>query len=260
MDGRVRRAFQRMCGISPDRVRRWPSGELTESEWLTCSDPTRMLDFLVPGTTSDRKLRLFACACCRRIWHLLPEAACRDAVELAERYADGVVAAEELVAAGEAFDGLWDRYYTEEPGGTPGATAFRACIASSSTTAGDEPRRVPGQLDRYIPVRTWAPASGAAASHGGATGAAEEVAQCELLRDIFGNPFHPVAFDPAWLTDTAVSLACGMYEGRDFSAMPILADALQDAGCEDGHLLEHCRGPGAHVRGCWVVDLVLGKE
>jgi hypothetical protein len=81
-----------------------------------------------------------------------------------------------------------------------------------------------------------------------------------LLRDIFGNPFRPVTFSPSWRTDTAVALARQMYESRDFSAMPILADALQDAGCDSDDILNHCRGPESHVRGCWVVDLVLGKE
>jgi hypothetical protein len=85
--------------------------------------------------------------------------------------------------------------------------------------------------------------------------------QADLVRDIFGNPFCPFTFDPAWRSDTAVSLARGMYESRDFSAMPILADALQDAGCDNADVLDHCRDENAtHVRGCWVVDLVLGKE
>jgi hypothetical protein len=88
----------------------------------------------------------------------------------------------------------------------------------------------------------------------------EGAAHCLLLRDIFGNTFRPVAFDPAWRTSTAVAIARGMYESRDFGAMPILADALQDAGCDSGDVLGHCRGPGPHCRGCWVVDLVLGKE
>ncbi len=82
-----------------------------------------------------------------------------------------------------------------------------------------------------------------------------------LLRDIFGNPFRPVPFSPKWATDTAVSLARTMYESRDFSAMPILADAFQDAGCDSEDILNHCRDVNAtHVRGCWVVDRVLGKE
>lgn len=83
----------------------------------------------------------------------------------------------------------------------------------------------------------------------------------DLLRDIFGPlPFIRVTFSPSWHTDTALTLARQMYESREFSAMPILADALQDAGCENADILAHCRGPGPHVRGCWVVDLVLGKE
>jgi hypothetical protein len=88
----------------------------------------------------------------------------------------------------------------------------------------------------------------------------EEAAHCDLLRDIFGNPFRPVAFDTDWRTSTAVALAKQMYDSRDFSAMPILADALQDAGCNNDDVLTHCRDEkGVHVRGCWVVDLVLGK-
>ena len=80
-----------------------------------------------------------------------------------------------------------------------------------------------------------------------------------LARDIFGNPFRPAALDPSWLTSTVVTLARGIYEERAFDRMPILADALQDAGCDNEDVLNHCRGPGPHVRGCWVVDLVLGK-
>jgi hypothetical protein len=94
-----------------------------------------------------------------------------------------------------------------------------------------------------------------------AYGLEEQVRQSVLLRDIFGNPFRPVAFASAWRTDTAVALARTMYESRDFSAMPILADALQDAGCDNDAILSHCRDANQpHVRGCWVVDLVLGKE
>jgi hypothetical protein len=82
-----------------------------------------------------------------------------------------------------------------------------------------------------------------------------------LIRDIFGNPFRPVSFDPEWRTSTAAAIAKGMYDSRDFSAMPILADALQDAGCDDEDVLDHCRAAdGVHVRGCWVVDLVLEKS
>ena len=98
------------------------------------------------------------------------------------------------------------------------------------------------------------------APSGLADGLTEQVHQSKLLRDIFGNPFHSITFSPEWHSDTAVSLARQMCESRDFSAMPILADALQDAGCDSASILDHCRGDGPHVRGCWVVDLVLGKQ
>ena len=88
---------------------------------------------------------------------------------------------------------------------------------------------------------------------------AEDRAHADLFRDIIGNPFRPVAFDPAWRTETAVGLAERMYDSRDFSTMPVLADALEDAGCDHPDMLAHCRGGGPHVRGCWVIDLVLGK-
>jgi hypothetical protein len=84
--------------------------------------------------------------------------------------------------------------------------------------------------------------------------------QTDIIRDVFGNPFRPVSFSSEWRTDTALALARTMYEAREFSAMPILADAFQDAGCAEPAILDHCRAEGReHVRGCWVVDLVLGK-
>ncbi len=84
--------------------------------------------------------------------------------------------------------------------------------------------------------------------------------QLNRIRDIFGNPFRPVARDPAWLTSDVLALAGGIYEEKAFDRMPILADALQDAGCDNDDVLNHCRDTQlAHVRGCWVVDLLLGK-
>jgi hypothetical protein len=89
---------------------------------------------------------------------------------------------------------------------------------------------------------------------------AEKAAQCRLLRDIFCNPFRPVSMAPSRLTSSVLDLTRTMYDSRDFAAMPILADALEEAGCNNPDILAHCRGDGPHIRGCWVVDLVLGKE
>jgi hypothetical protein len=90
--------------------------------------------------------------------------------------------------------------------------------------------------------------------------AAERRALAGLVRDVFGNPFRPVVFDPAWRAETVAALASAIYPDRAFDRMPILADTLEDAGCDNADILNHCRGPGPHFRGCWVVDLVLGKE
>lgn len=88
---------------------------------------------------------------------------------------------------------------------------------------------------------------------------AEPGRQAAMLRDIFGNPFRPALLDPSWRTETVVALARGIYEERAFDRLPILADALQESGCDNADLLDHCRGPSSHVPGCWVVDLLLGK-
>jgi len=87
----------------------------------------------------------------------------------------------------------------------------------------------------------------------------ERVVQADLVRDVFGNPFRPVAVKPAWLTSDVVALATGIYADRAFDRMPILADALQDAGCDNEEVLDHCRSGGPHVRGCWAVDLLTGR-
>jgi hypothetical protein len=113
-----------------------------------------------------------------------------------------------------------------------------------------------GQLIDEGPDPDVVPANGYAVL---AAYAAARREQVDLFRDVLGNPFRPVSLDTPWLTPTVMSLARQMYEGRDFSLMPILADALQDAGCDSADVLDHCRGPGPHARGCWVVDLLLGQ-
>jgi hypothetical protein len=88
----------------------------------------------------------------------------------------------------------------------------------------------------------------------------EERIVAAIIRDVVGNPFRPVAVDPFWLTPSVVAVAQSIYEDRRFEDMPILADALEEAGCHDADILAHCRSEGPHFRGCWAVDLLLGKE
>ncbi len=210
---------------------------MTEAEWLERLHPAPMLSF-VRGTISDRKLRLFSCACCRRVFHLMPDNRSRLALNVAERVADGLAGASEWEKAIGVLRGV-PHDHTQW---TLAHDAFIAAERGASYTA-SAVHSATKPLRRYQARRD------------------EQAIQAALLRDIFGNPFRPVTFSPEWRTDTALALARQMYESREFSAMPILADAIQDAGCDSDDILAHCRDASAtHVRGCWVVDLVLGKS
>jgi len=211
---------------------------MTEAEWFACEEPTQLLNHL-RTTASARKVRLVYCAACRDIWDELTDPRYRRAVEVAELFADGLVSDDERAAA-------WDAVATN------GASLFDPLRKATMLTAA---RRVspPNCLYYLSQPRTGHDAN--------ALRERARVRGVALVRDIFGNPFAPVAFDPAWRTDTAIAVARQMYERREFSAMPILADALQDAGCEDEVILAHCRDANqVHVRGCWVCDLVLNKN
>ena len=222
---------------------------MTEFEWLQGRDPRPMLE-LVGARASERKLRLFASACCRRIWPLLTDPRSRAAVEWAELQADGQadgsgwdavrVAAREAVFAADlaAVDDAWAShaaYAAEaairatEPGG---CGALRTALACASAVVDS----------------VWE---------------AEFAAQCRLLRDLFGNPLRPVRCDPAWVSGrrgSVANLAKTIYAERRFEDLPRLANALERAGCTTAAVLDHCRGPVPHVPGCWVVDALLGAE
>jgi hypothetical protein len=185
-----------------------------------------MLSFLRERGASARQLRLFACAGSRRVWSRLSPVEQR-AVEPGESAADGRLdpAAVQLLPWGRTNRTPWSFFLGEAARVADGVCYYIP----------DEFRLRRGKED-------------------------ERFAQADLLRDIFGDPFKPAAFDASWRSGTAVSLATRMYETRDFSLMPVLGDALQDAGCHDEEVLDHCRGPNVHVRGCWVIDLVLGRS
>jgi hypothetical protein len=202
-----------------------------------------MLSFLHTwGQASKRKLRLFSCAACRRVWPLLTDERARRAVEVAECFADGKATDEEREAAQREAAAV------RQPGGVAAkwaaATVARTGAIMVVDAAGQTAACPPDQ--EYDPVK-WQ---------------SEWRAQCFLLRDLFGPlPFRPIRIEPTWLTPAVVALAAGMYDARDFAAMPVLADALEESDCDDPEILGHLRqqGPG-HVRGCWALDLVLGKE
>jgi hypothetical protein len=202
-----------------------------------------MLHFL-RGKASERKLRLFAVACCRRISHLLPDAACRAAVEVAERFADEEVTKADLAAV----------HATVHPGLYRDWPAAQAAAAARHASADSLPLNVAYYAFGHTFEAEWKAAS--------LPDQFKPIlkALVKLLQDIIGNPFRPAAVDPGWLTPTVTGLAHTIYGGRLFDRLPILADALEEAGCDNEDILNHCRSKGEHTRGCWVVDLVLAKS
>jgi hypothetical protein len=224
---------------------------VNEGEWLASTDLAALLRCeQVRGRTKrlQRRLRLFSCACARQLEPWFKNPRLLKALDASERYADGLIK--------DAGIGKWNAETNK---------LWRAADHS----------RVRDKVS--VVTAHWAVAySCMAEKYGGYQDIAWRILQVDrafrekkgelltrflaILRDIFGNPFRPVACSPKWRTGTAVLLGREVYESRDFSAMPILADSLQDAGCDSADILNHCRGPGPHVRGCWVLDLVLNKE
>jgi hypothetical protein len=217
---------------------------MTEAEWLACTSPRQMLGRL-GDRASNRKLRLFACACCRRLSSYLPEESIPP-VAVAERFADGLATEEERQTAEE--DALAACALYEDNPAT--VVAWDACMAipAAADAAEATATTITSRIDEYGYFEAYD---------------YEIAVVCALLRDLVGNPFRPVAADPRWLSwkdETVVKLAQAVYDEWAFDRLPILADALEDAGCTNEDILNHCRQPGEHARGCWVVDLLLGKE
>jgi hypothetical protein len=227
---------------------------MTEAEWLTGTDANAMLA-AVQLLATDRQRRLLNCSTCRRQWHVLTDARCRTAVEVAERYADGLASDTELT---EARKGAYAAYHDAGP--TAADEVWRKLAFYCCLVFGPDCELTPLVTTHFTGIRAARTQLIGGELFATAACAGEEADQCHLIRDIFGNPFRPVTFDPRWLTSDVMGIARGIYEDRAFDRMPILADALMDAGCEDDQVLGHCRSDGPHVRGCWVVDAVLGRR
>jgi hypothetical protein len=215
---------------------------------------------------SPRKCRLFAVACCRQVIHLVNERTVLKALECAERYADGETLEAVFSVWSEAAIQVFLRIREQDFGTqsivmrgaylrveTYAVQAIRDCMSEDAKSAAQE-----------VPDSVAAALSGAH-YEGDPPFDAAQAMNASLLRCIVGNPFRPVSLDPRWLTSTVVDLARSIYEADPRQAggymnLPILADALMDAGCDNEDLLNHCRSSGPHVRGCWAIDLILGKS
>jgi hypothetical protein len=213
---------------------------MTEAQWLTCTEPRPMLERLesMGVLESNRKYALLVCACSGRVWALLSKQERRDV---------------------EAFAAFAEGSTRSQPAGLPRITRTSSCVPDlcvplvnlQAAAARKEAPRREGIIQAIFSREEAAP-------------------QVDILRDIYGNPFHPSPFlHPAvlaWSDATVRRMAEGIYEGQrlpegtlDTARLAILADALLDAGCDDEGLIQHCRGEGPHVRGCWAINLILGK-
>ena len=223
---------------------------MTQVEWMTSDDPRAMFVAFI-GKYSRRKVLLFAVAGCAACRARSTDDRCWAAEEVVERFADGLALPDEVaIATAVANEARISAYNTPD---TPGRRRMSQCVAQAacsllgSTGLGESRGSISSALDAVEYARKGAKGS--------------TWAQTRLLRDIVGNPFRPLTFDHSWGTTDVMLLAQGIYADRAFDRMPILADALQDAGCDNADILDHCRDTNqVHVRGCWVVDLVLGKQ
>jgi len=211
------------------------------ARWLACTDPMPMLEFLC-SKVSGRKLRLFAVACCRRVSHMLTAEA-REGVELAEHVAEGLADSTECKKGRDkALHAGWvmDDAFRHRRGPAKAAVCKALCRQPYLAATGSA-RRTKSYVDN----------------------------QCHLLRDIIPCPFISVDLKSEWIAWTGgivIRLAEAAYQERtmpegtiDEARLAVLGDALEEAGCQDEEILKHCREQGIHVRGCWLLDLLLNK-
>jgi hypothetical protein len=228
---------------------------------MVCEDPTKMLLFIKGHRTmrkrvKQRKQRLFAVACCLRLCPLLDDERSQRCIEVAESFADGRATTNELRTAASESEEIWlknaadetalacHQLFWKEVDGLHVSTSAISAVFKRQKREANEP------FDPFDGRRRGACPS-------------EERAQCMIIREIFGNPFRSFKVVPNWIAwndGTVTRIAQAVYDERAFDRMPILADALEEAGCTDQDILAHCRSSGGHVRGCWVMDLCLGKS
>jgi hypothetical protein len=261
---------------------------VTELQWLESSDVDVMLDFIRPQA-SDRKWRLFLCACGRRSLSVLknkaPEAfeLCEKALEVCERFADGLASAEDMAGCMPstalvfsevgsprlATEVAWRARYLDLAGNTRPMRHGKSIIGHPASEGAEFARGAISLAAAEYPK----PADKSTISKKRAATISEKRAQAALIRDLFGNPFSDLPPKkgqsaltkkcPEWHTwndATIPKLAQAIYEQGRFQELPMLADALDEAGCREEGILHHCRASGEHVKGCWVIDLLLGKS
>jgi hypothetical protein len=253
----------------------WLIGTGAEDFWAFVRSETRFNRHIVDSNQgkwddyNQRLLYLLGVAVCRRLAALFPDPCCQRMLEVAETFAEGRATLDELADAHDVIDAF---RCSSLPAATEAAVNAVFWLSPDdykvirilwhvgdavgylrAVDAGVLPAGATGREEEAV----WKDPSFLAGRE------AEERAVCDLIRDVIGNPFRPVAVDPsllAWNDGAILKMAKAIYDERAFDRLPLLADALEDAGCTEADTLAHCRGPGPHVRGCWAVDLLLEKE
>jgi hypothetical protein len=208
---------------------------MTEAEWLACDDPWKLLEE-IGWIASERKLRLFAVACCRSLWHVAGDDLTRETIDAAERFADGTITEEEAIEAASFMVQQLPVTFTDHLSDDQANLLFSAGRMCLSFDLIDNVQAVLGNLK-------WRDKENAA-----------------VLRDVIGNPYRHLVVRRTWRTNTVKQLARAIYDDRAFENMPILGDALEEVGCADPAFLKHCRSTEPHVRGCWLIDKLLQKK
>ena len=269
---------------------------MSDADWQQCDNPMTMLTFLemqkptmqvtrmrtsswggihpvqvTVNPSLQRKLRLMACACCRRIWHRLPEGAYRHAVVVAEQYADGKATEQELKSAqamlnpnklpfGETTREKIHRAITSATRTFPEENVGRLIYVALSTAWEI------GEL-ASVPLEVWHARTSQWRAYSDVRNSSvyreEQLLRANLIRDVVPSPFHKIEFDPAWRSwcdETITHLARATYDEYRLDNLFILADALEEAGCVEPSIINHCRQAGPHIRGCWVLDLILSQD
>jgi hypothetical protein len=223
---------------------------VTEADWMGGTEPLPLLRTLGEGP-DPRKLRLFACACVRRWQTLFPDPSCRAVLQLSERFAERRASRQHLAQAHNLAVEIERRVrdaWIAQPTHMPAVQVVHALLATTARSA------MTAAIETVTAVGQAAVLSG--------RGERERTALADLVREVFGNPFRSPAFAPDWLRwngGTVVRLARDIVASRNFADLPVLADALEEAGCADGAVLHHCRSPREHALGCWVLDALLGE-
>ncbi len=247
---------------------------MTEDEWQAKHDPFLMLCHLQNNALLDaRNSRLFAVACCQRVASFLPNDVHRETIEVSARFVEGLATKQELQRLSEKLRS----FYGEPPGaGYLEQPAEMCYLLSHWALRADDVDICLGsrqavllvgyvhRIGQVLRSEQWLGSDEWWEHEAESAMSTERLAQASLIRDIFGNPFHSRFPLPSamlgWNDRTVPRIAEGIYADRAFDRMPILHDALLDAGCNDEALLSHCRNPDGHVRGCWALDAILGKS